>query len=104
MTLLHREALTGKEIKRLRKQLGASCAQLAEMLCIARQTVFRWEQTSGKLPPIGLAQQQLLVLFGRPSKQDADRIMGALRAGGVPAVWAYLTGPFNLMPARVAEG
>lgn len=92
--------MTGTAIKRLRARLGASPAEMAALLGTTQPTVYKWEQTRGELPPIGLAQRQLLLLIGVPSKTDASRLMQALRGGGVPAAWAYLTKPYNLMPTR----
>jgi DNA-binding XRE family transcriptional regulator len=92
--------MTGTSIKRLRNRLGASHAEMAALLGTVQATIYRWEQSRGELPPIGLAQRQLLLLIGSPSKADAARLVGALRAGGVFAAWAYLTKPYNLMPTR----
>lgn len=92
--------MTGTSIKRLRTRLGASPGEMASLLGVNLATVYKWEGVRGELPPIGLAQRQLLLLIGAPSKADASRLMQALRGGGVPAAWAYLTKPYNLMPTR----
>ncbi|MDE2022234.1 MAG: hypothetical protein KGI71_04990 [Patescibacteria group bacterium] len=92
--------MTGTSIKRLRARLGATSAELATLLSVNIATVYKWESTRGELPPIGLAQRQLLLLIGLPSREDASRLMGALRAGGWQAAWAYLTGPYNLVATR----
>ena len=92
--------MTGTAIKKLRARLGATPGEMATLLATTQATVYRWEQQRGELPAIGLAQRQLLLLIGLPGKKDAERIVGAIRAGGARAAWAYLTAEFNLMPAR----
>jgi transcriptional regulator with XRE-family HTH domain len=90
--------MTGASIKRLRERLGASPSEFAALLGTSTPTVYRWEHCSAsKIPPIGLAQRQLLLLIGAPSKADAARLMEALRAGGVRSAWAYLTRPYDLV-------
>lgn len=92
--------MNGAAIKRLRARLGASPVELAALLGVTQPTVYRWESFRGAVPPIGLAQRQLLLLIGLPKPPDAARIMEALRKSGVPAAWAYITSPFATVPRR----
>lgn len=55
--------MTGKEIKRLRKELKMTQQQLADRLGVARITIIRWEANSKK--PSSLAERELARLANK---------------------------------------
>ena len=83
--------MNGQYIRSLRATLGLSIKEMADLLAVDKSVVYRWEASRGQLPPIGLAQRQLLLLIGLPGPVDARRIRAAMKDAGRLAVWAYLT-------------
>jgi transcriptional regulator with XRE-family HTH domain len=84
--------MTGAYVKNLRAALGLSPREFADLLATNLTTVYRWESLGAKeLPTIGIAQRQLFVLIGTPTKADAQRIRLALQRHGWQTAWNYLT-------------
>ncbi len=69
--------LNGPEIRFLRKYLGRSSQDFAELIGVTRETVSRWE--TGKKPLSALADRvlRLMVLHGKPVEDySLDRLKG----------------------------
>ena len=61
--------MRGAELRRLRKQLGWTQAQLAEAVGVARNTVARWERDELAMRATAERLIRLLAAQGRPPKR-----------------------------------
>ena len=84
--------MTGPEVAKLRKRLGASPDEMAQLLGVTLATVYKWEKKRGELPALGHAQVRLLSLIDAktPTKVGANRLMTALRTGTWLSAWREL--------------
>lgn len=63
--------ITGKGVLSLRKRLGLTQIEFAELVGITQQTVVRWEKTEGKVPLRGEAVQARLQEVRSMGKKEA---------------------------------
>lgn len=68
--------ITGKGVLSLRKRLGLTQIEFAELAGITQQTVVRWEKTDGKITLRGEAVQARLQELRTFGKKDALRALG----------------------------
>jgi len=92
LELIKKPALTGKEIRFLRKHLGWSQAQLAERLAVAKETASRWE-TGAQEMSNSLAQLLRVLVFMGDKVQDYEKAVqpktgkGTLSLGPSDSGW-----------------
>jgi DNA-binding transcriptional regulator YiaG len=68
--------ITGKGVLSLRKRLGLTQTEFAELVGITQQTVVRWEKTDGKIALRGEAVQARLQEVRSFGKKDAWQALG----------------------------
>ena len=90
--------ITGYEIRQLRETLGMSVPHFAELLGIHLATVYRWESTGAKAPPLGPLHQRLLAHLKQQANaktlkardQWAGELLQAVLVGGTLVALAQL--------------
>jgi len=68
--------ITGKGVLSLRKRLGLTQVEFAQLAGITQQTVVRWEKTEGKIALRGEAVQAQLQAIRSMGKKDAAEALG----------------------------
>lgn len=68
--------VTGKGILSLRKRLGLTQIEFAQLVDVTQQTVVRWEKTKGKIVLRGSAVQARLQELRGFGKKDARKALG----------------------------
>jgi len=68
--------ITGKGVLSLRKRLGLTQIEFAQLVGITQQTVVRWEKTEGKIALRGEAIQARLQEVRTMGKKDAAEALG----------------------------
>ena len=86
--------LANVEIRFLRKHIGLSTAEFAEMMGVSRETVSRWETGTNKMGAVADRLLRLLVLSHQPTQSYAvDDLLRSLNDTPVPkkllsvAIW-----------------
>lgn len=95
--------LTGREIKKLRNDVGLSASKLAETLGVSTPTVFRWESYDNQVPAMEQRHMQyLLSLKQAVRKADDPQVVGKSIAGAL-IVGGAIFGLFMLLKAAFDE-